>query len=69
MFAAFQVGGMVEVWEDGDSLDRVRTSIQAEGGGWRTYSSTTSTDAATFDDEPSNRRLLGFAQKEKGPDQ
>ncbi|MEP6753249.1 MAG: hypothetical protein ABI959_10945 [Candidatus Dormiibacterota bacterium] len=69
IFAAFQGGVMVEVWKEGDSIDRVRTSIQAEGGGWRTYSSTTSTDSATFDDEPSNRRLLGFAQKEKGPDQ
>jgi hypothetical protein len=67
IYAALQGGVMVEVWKDGDSIDRVRTSILAEGGGWRIYSTTTSTDPATFDDEPSYRRLLGFAQKEKGP--
>jgi hypothetical protein len=67
IYAALQGGVMVEVWQVGDSIDRVRPSILAEGGGWRIYSTTTSTDPATFDDEPSYRRLLGFAQKEKGP--
>jgi len=67
IYAALQGGVMVEVWKAGSSIDRVRTSILAEGGEWRTYSTTASTEPATFDDEPTDRRQLGFAQKGKGP--
>lgn len=67
IYAALQGGVMVEVWRVGGSIDRSRTSILAQGGGWRTYSTTASTEPATFDDEPSDRRQLGFTQKEKAP--
>jgi hypothetical protein len=67
VYAALQGGVMVEVWKAGGSIDRVRALILAEGGGWRIYSITASTETPTFDDEPSDRLLLGFAQKGKGP--
>ena len=67
IYAALQGGVMVEVWKVGDSTDRSRTSILAKGGGWRPYSATAPTEPATFDGEPSDRRLLGFTEKGKGP--
>jgi hypothetical protein len=67
IYAALQGGVMIEVWEVARSIDRARASILAEGGGWRTYSITASTEKATFDDEPSYRRELGFTEKGKGP--
>jgi hypothetical protein len=67
IYAALQGGVMVEVWKAGAAIDRVRASILAEGGGWRTYSITASTDTPNFDDEPSDRRLLGFTEKGKDP--
>jgi hypothetical protein len=67
IYAALQGGVMVEVWNVDSSIDRTRTSILAEGGGWRTYSTTASTESATFDDEPTDRRQLGFTHKGKGP--
>jgi hypothetical protein len=68
IYAALQGGVMVEVWNSGGSIDRSRTSILMQEGGWRTYSTTASTESATFDDEPSDQRHLGFTQKGKGPD-
>lgn len=67
IYAALQGGVMVEVWNAAGSIDRVRASILAEGGGWRTYSITAATAQAAFDDEPDSRRQLGFAEKGKGP--
>jgi hypothetical protein len=68
IYAALQGGVMVEVWRVGDEIDRVRTLILASGGGWRTYSTTASTQSVTFDDEPTDRRLLGFTSTEGVPD-
>jgi hypothetical protein len=67
IYAALQGGVMVEVWNIDGWIDRSRTSILMQGGGWRTYSTTASTEPATFDDEPSDRRQLGFTEKGKGP--
>ncbi len=67
IYAALQGGVMVEVWRVGDEIDRVRTLILAAGGGWRTYSTTASTPSVTFDDEPTDRRLLGFTSTESVP--
>jgi hypothetical protein len=58
---------MVEIWRVGDKIDRVRTSILAEGGGWDTYSTSASTPSVAFDDEPTDRRLLGFTSPEGVP--
>lgn len=64
IYSALQGGVMVEVWSVGDRIDRSRTLILAEGGGWNTYSTTASTPSVTFDDEPTDRRLLGFTSAE-----
>jgi hypothetical protein len=64
IYSALQGGVMVEVWTVGGTVTRVRTLILAEGGGWDTVSTTALTSSVAFDDEPTDRRLLGFTSTE-----
>ncbi len=59
--SALQGGIKLEVWESQGVIDKLRTLILMEDGGWDPYSATASTQSPSFDDPPtySNAVLRG----------
>jgi hypothetical protein len=62
IFSALQGRVKIDVWEKADgTIDRTRTSIMVEDGGWESYTADAPSPSPSFDEPPTYTKLLSFA--------